>query len=118
MNTARNQVARGWNDAIVTAPETATAPRREPQSRLYSTNVACHAEMPFRRWGHSACGKLRKQEACLMTPTDPDYLDPLVEQIMREMEAVHQRDPDREQELSRQLRALFAAMELGRGGAS
>jgi hypothetical protein len=52
--------------ANVFESEKAKAPVLQHRGPLYSTNVACHAEMPFRRWGHSACGKLRKQEACLM----------------------------------------------------
>jgi len=65
INPARNQVAHGRDTVIVTVPEKAKAPVLETPRPSGSTNVACHAEMPFRRWGHSASGKLRKQEACL-----------------------------------------------------
>ena len=66
LKSVRNRVASGGNDATVMPPETATAPRREPQSRLYSTNVVVATPKHV-----TACrtyfgdGGPRTQEACL-----------------------------------------------------
>lgn len=63
--SARNQVASARNDAIVTAPETAKAPRREPQSLLCSTNEVVASPECTLAGAHDDAAKASMQGACL-----------------------------------------------------